>query len=244
MNMNAKKLVSLINKSSSEYPDIIFSRISANYTFVNPYSYVILRNYPEIIDNIDGLFVDGISMCWWIKLFCGIKVPRLSFDMTTVAKDFFKILSIKGESVFFIGAKEEEIAQTIKLIQQEFPSLNIKGFRNGYFRDNVERKISLDSIVKINPNYVVIGMGTPIQEQYMIDLKNAGFSGTIFTCGGFLHQSVSGMNYYPDWINKYNLRGFYRQFKEKGVFQRNYQTFIQFPFLFLYDLIKSKYFIK
>ena len=61
-----------------------------------------------------------------------------------------------------------------------------------------------------------------------------------FTCGGFLHQTAQRMNYYPDWINKYNLRAFYRLYKEKGLFKRLYNVLIQFPILFTIDTIKAR----
>lgn len=238
--MNTEKLVSIIRRAYTAYPDKVFSQKGANYTCINPYSYGILRKYQDLIDNFDGIFVDGISMCWWIRIFYGIKVPRLSFDMTTIAKDFFETLSANGQSVYFIGAKDEEVSETVRLIKEEYPNLNILGFRNGFFKDSEERKLSINTIVKKNPDFVVIGMGTPLQEQYMIDLRNAGFKGTSFTCGGYLRQASKGIHYFPDWVDRYNLRGIYRQFKEKGIFKRNYNTLIQFPILFTYDSIKSK----
>ena len=122
-----------------------------------------------------------------------------------------------------------------------YHNIKIVGFRNGYFTSEVERNQEIDHILNINPGFVIIGMGSPIQEKFIIDLKNAGYEGIAFTCGGFLHQTSSSIKYYPDWINRFNLRAFYRLFHERGMFKRLYNVLIEFPILFTYDSIKAKW---
>lgn len=118
--------------------------------------------------------------------------------------------------------------------------MNIAGYRNGYFLLPEDRTQEIKKIVAENPDFVIVGMGSPLQEQFALDLKEAGFQGIVFTCGGFLHQTANGINYYPDWINRYNLRAFYRLYKEKGLFKRLYNVLIEFPILFTWDTFKTK----
>lgn len=80
-------------------------------------------------------------------------------------------------------------------------------------------------------------MGSPLQEQFALDLKKSGYNGVVFTCGGFLHQTARGIKYYPEWVNKYNLRAFYRLFHEKGLWGRLYNVLIEFPILFTFDTV-------
>lgn len=87
----------------------------------------------------------------------------------------------------------------------------------------------------MRPDYVIAGLGTPLQEKFIFDLKQNGYNGTAFTCGAFVKQTSGGLYYYPAWVDKYNVRYFYRQFNEKGLFSRNFDTFIRFPFLMLID---------
>ena len=89
-------------------------------------------------------------------------------------------------------------------------------------------------------DFTVVGMGSPLQERFALDLKNAGYRGVVFTCGGFLHQSARRINYYPEWVDKLKLRAFYRLFHEKGMFPRLYNVLLEFPVLFTYDTIKTK----
>lgn len=238
--MNLCRFVDTITESASNYPHITFSRKRAIYTCVNPFSYHLVRKQRELYEKMDGIYVDGMLMCVLIKLLWGNKIPRLSFDMSGMAIDLFDRLNNKKESIYFIGAKQDALESTIGIIKKSYPNINIAGYRNGYFLSQEEREKEIKNIVTINPDFVVVGMGSPLQERFCIDLKEAGYNGIAFTCGGFLHQTATRLNYYPDWINKYNLRAIYRLFHEKGLWGRLYNVLIQFPILFTIDTILTK----
>ena len=239
--MKIERFINKINKSAQEYPKDIFSNKNKIYTCVNPFSYHLVRKDFDLFNSMDGIFVDGVTMCWWVKLLWKKSIPRLSFDMTGMAKDLFSFLNKNNDrTIYFIGAKQNEIEQSIKNIKVSFSNISIAGFRNGYFLSKEDRLNSIQEIIKINPDYIVVGMGSPLQEKYLRDLKHQGFTGIGFTCGGFLHQTTNSINYYPRWVNKWNLRAFYRLFHEKGLFKRLYNVLIEFPSLFLYDSINSK----
>lgn len=220
--------------------DSILTRKEAIFTFVNPFSYIRLRPYINMIDRFDGIFVDGISMCLWIRLFLGKKISRISFDMTSLARHLFERCNRTGETIYLIGSKKEEVEKTVGVIEEAYPDIRIAGYRDGYLRDDHDREQAISIIVESNPRYVIVGMGTPKQEEFAILLKEAGYKGSVFTCGGFIHQTAGGLTYYPEWVDKYNLRGFYRQYKEKGIVRRNFDTFIKFPILFSVDILRSK----
>lgn len=238
--MTVKGFIDIIERSAILYPKEIFSQHHKIYTCVNPFSYHIVKNQPHLYEKMDGLFVDGITMCWLINLFWKKKIPRKSFDMTSIAKDLFEWLSTIEQTIYFIGTKQELIGKSIKNIKNSYPNLKIAGYRNGYFSSNEERIKAIHDIVALNPNFVVVGMGSPIQEKFAIDLKDSGYSGIVFTCGGFIHQSAQELNYFPNWINRYHLRAFYRLIKERGLFKRLYNVLIQFPILFTKDTLQYK----
>ncbi len=241
--MNNREFVRKIANSASAYPDKIFAvgegRVN---TCVNPYSYHLVRRHKELYASMDGLFVDGMTMCWLIRLLWGKRVPRLSFDMSAMAKDLFTYLNKPDtdRSIYFLGTRQDILEETICQFRKSYPNMHIAGFRNGYFIDADDRRKAISDIINSDSDFTVIGMGSPLQEQFAIDLKNAGYKGIVFTCGGFLHQTSNGINYYPDWINRYNLRAFYRLFHEKGLWGRLYNVLIEFPILFTWDTLLTK----
>ena len=90
--MTIREFVQKISDSASVYPDGVFSTPGKVHTCVNPYSYHLVRKHTELYGRVDGLFVDGMTMCWWIRLLWGKKIPRLSFDMSSMAADLFEYI--------------------------------------------------------------------------------------------------------------------------------------------------------
>lgn len=241
--MNVREFVAKIADSAAAYPDPVFSTPRRIYTCVNPYSYHIVRKHAALYAQMDGLFVDGMTMCWWIRLLWRRQIPRLSFDMSGMAVELFSRLNGKTnqDSIYFIGARQEQLQGSIEQMRKTYPDMRICGFRNGYFADEAERTAAIRAIVETNTTYTVIGMGSPLQEQFALDLKEAGYQGIAFTCGGFLHQTSTKMTYYPEWVNRYNLRAFYRLFHEKGMARRLLNVLVGFPILFSVDSFLAKY---
>lgn len=242
--MELEKFVNTLSASAEKYPDVILSAENRNkvYTCVNPYSYHIARRDYSLYSQMDGLFSDGILMCRFVNKLWGRKIPRLSFDMVGMARDLFQILDTpeRNDSIYFIGARQEEVEKTVAEIKSTYPGMNVVGFRNGYFKDEAERSRVIADIIALNPDYTIVGMGSPLQEKFALDLHNAGYRGVVFTCGGFLHQTSQGINYYPAWIDRYNLRAFYRLFHEKGLTKRLYNIMIEFPVLFTLDTLRTR----
>lgn len=239
--MEIKEFVDTITRTSETFPASIFDQTGKVYTCVNPYSYHIVKANPEVYRRMDGLLVDGMLMCKLINRLWHRNIPRLSFDMAGMAPALFSRLNApdSSETIYFIGARQEAIEGTVAQIRNTYPNMKIAGYRNGYFYSPEERKDVIDEIVRLKPDFTLVGMGSPLQENFIADLRDSGYKGIGFTCGGFLHQTAQRMNYYPDWINKYNLRAFYRLYKEKGLFKRLYNVLIQFPVLFTIDTIKA-----
>ena len=73
-----------------------------------------------------------------------------------------------------------------------------------------------------------------MQEQFLLKVKNAGFDGIGFTCGGFIHQTAKDeIDYYPGWVDRMNLRFLYRMYKEKHTRKRYLQAALLFPARFI-----------
>lgn len=195
-------------------------------TCLNPYYMELLKNEAELYNKFDYICSDGMLPIIMNRLFKKGKSIRISFDMTSLAKEVFEYLSTTKQGIYFIGSTDDSINKFIKVISTSYPLLNIKGWRNGYIGGTYTDVAQ--TIVESQADVVVIGMGAPIQDKFAVFLKEYGFNGTIYTCGGFYHQTVERMNYYPDWINKYNLRTLYRLVHERYVWGRLFKYYPRF----------------
>jgi N-acetylglucosaminyldiphosphoundecaprenol N-acetyl-beta-D-mannosaminyltransferase len=182
--------------------------------------------------------IDGGLLILVFNLF-GLKFNRKSFDMTSLAPIVFNEAIQNNKTIYFIGTTPSLIVRSIKNIKSQFPKLKILGYRDGYMSES-ERSSVFNLICKLNIDYVICGMGTPLQEVFLLELKEHGWSGVGYTCGGFLHQSANSIEYYPNWINKLNLRSFYRMYDEPKLITRYFVDYPKAILIIIYDLIKYK----
>lgn len=204
-------------------------------TFLNPYSYLQIRHKLDTLEAFDNIFVDGQLLVIYFKLLGVANVKRVSFDMTSLAPLFFQNAEETNKTICLVGSAEQEISSAMSEILLVYPKLNIVHFRNGYFAKG-ERDTEMDYIRNLAPDFVVVGLGAPLQEQFLVDLKRKGWMGCGFTCGGFFHQTAAGINYYPKWVDRANLRWAYRIWDEPKLFKRYFINYPKALVLIFWDL--------
>lgn len=217
---------------------------SGNTFFLNPYSYLLLRNKIEVLNAADHICIDGQWLCHFLKWFGIANVERCSFDNSSLAPLVFADAEKKELRVSVVGSDDTSCSLFKTYLAKEYPALNIVYVRNGYFNSKVEIEDSYNDILLNNVDLLIVGMGAIKQEEYLINLKLKGWKGCGYTCGGFIHQTANkGHDYYPDWIDKYNLRFAYRIWDEPKLLRRYTLDYSLFVFLYMYDVIKH-YFTK
>ena len=207
-------------------------------TFLNPYSYLVARKNYNVFEKIDFIGIDGDWLRRFLKFFGVGSYQRISFDMTSYAPLIFERAVKEKSSIYVIGSTEISIESMIKNIQREFSGLKVVGWHHGYIA-GVSDKV-IDEIVLLSPKIVIVGMGAPLQEQFLLELWAKGWRGAGFTCGGFIHQTAISTVYYPKWIDKYNLRWLYRIYDEPVLFKRYMFLYPYFVIMFIVDYLKYR----
>lgn len=190
-------------------------------TFLNPYSYFVARKHADLFLDFDEIKIDGMMLVRVLRLLGIRQVTRESFDMTSLAPVVFEQGAEAGKTFYLIGGEEGVAEEAVKKIKSSYPGLRVQGVEKGFFRDAEHRKQVIEDIIGLNPDVVIAGMGTPYQECFLLDLKNASWRGMGFTCGGFLRQTAKGgIRYYPRWVDAMNLRWMYRIYDEPKLLKR------------------------
>ena len=188
-------------------------------TCLTPYYMTIMKEAEyDMYEEFDDICSDGSYPLKINKWVGKPKSVRLSFDMSSMAPIVFNDAIKHDAGIFILGAKPEEIDKSVVTIQNNFPELKIVGHHHGYIKDDKDSIVKM--IVESGAKICVIGMGAPLQDEMAVRLKNAGFIGSVYTCGGFIHQTTDKILSFPEWSNKLNIRFIYRWFHEKGVFAR------------------------
>jgi exopolysaccharide biosynthesis WecB/TagA/CpsF family protein len=204
------------------------------HAFLNPYTYLLLRDHPELISKFDIIHFDGIALCRIYEWFGVKKVYRRSFDMTSVARDVFTEAAQTNKKVAIVGTEKETINKAVEKLASTF-SVDVVLSRDGYFASEEELQVFQEKLLEVNPDILIVGMGAIRQERFLAQLKEKGWDGTGFTCGGFLHQTADRLEYYPTILNKLNLRWLYRIWKDPYVLRRYCFDYPRFLWCFVAD---------
>lgn len=190
-------------------------------TFINPHAYWIVENnlsYQVNLEQFDIVLPDGIGLVY-AGCFCGLRLNRVSFDTTSLAPHVLKLCEDHGFSVFLVGGEPGVADNAASVFQKAYPGLKVAGVSSGYFED--QQRV-FEEINESLANVVIVGMGAPRQEDFLIKLKENGWTGVGITCGGYFNQSSSSIQYYPRIIDAINLRFLYRIFREPKRLWRRY----------------------
>lgn len=208
-------------------------------SFVNPFSMLKLAETENIVENIDHLYVDGISLVKFINAFTGKSVGRYSFDDSSIAPAVFNFAKASNLRVAIVGTTQPDLEKSVAILEKRY-DLKVAYSRNGFFDNEEQREEVMQQLLQLNCDIVVCGMGTPFQERFLIDLKNKGWNGYGYTCGGYLHQLATKEKYYPPLFDKLNIRWIYRIYDEPKLFHRYFVLYPQFAYRFMQFRFKKK----
>lgn len=206
-----------------------FCQEKSNF-IVNINPEIITRNYKnkqlkDIFNSQNYQIADGIGIIYASKMHKGKIENRITgIDlMLNICKE-----SINYNSSIFLYGSKEGISETAKIeLKKQYPSINISGTCSGY--ENEETAI--EKINKSNANILFVGLGSPKQEQFIINnmdkLKNVKI---FMPVGGSFDVISKTLKRAPNWIIKYNLEWLYRLFQEPNRFFRQLNL-IKFIFL-------------
>jgi N-acetylglucosaminyldiphosphoundecaprenol N-acetyl-beta-D-mannosaminyltransferase len=226
----------LLKKSTATIPES-----NSLVTFLNPYSYILARKNKEIYNNFDVIYADGIMLVVFLR-FIGVDVKRLSFDMTSLAPIVFEKCVEKKLNIALVGSTQDNVQAAVDFFKQNFgKDLNFVYVRNGFFSSKNDLHLAAKEIVEIAPDVVISGMGAIKQEEFLLVLKDLGWRGIGYTCGGFIHQTASkGIKYYPRFFDALNIRWFYRIIDEPKLIKRYLFFYPVFIALFIWDFAMIK----
>lgn len=231
----------LVNKIlSTEISSVhqIFETKGKVYTYLNPVSYLTALDNKDLFGQMDGIFADGGLLVKAIKLLYGKQVTRRSFDMTSMAPELFAYSEEHGKTIYIVASKQEQVEKAVEIFRERYPKVRFAGYRNGYFSSESEMEEAAKRIVEVNPDFLIVGMGALMQEMFLLKVRNEGYQGIGFTCGGFIHQtSKNEIDYYPAWVDKTNLRFVYRMWKEPHTRKRYLMAGLLFPAKFIAERI-------
>ena len=173
---------------------------------------------------------DGIGIVYASKLRKGkIKQRITGIDSMEM---ICKLASDKSYRIFLYGAKKEVIEKSKEELEKKYENLIISGYIDGYEKD---KKKIIEKINKSKPNILVVALGSPKQEDFIVNNMDK-INCNIFQGVGGTFDVISGnVKRAPKWMQKYGLEWFYRLIKEPKRIFRQFNLVI-----FLFKVILNK----
>jgi UDP-N-acetyl-D-mannosaminouronate:lipid I N-acetyl-D-mannosaminouronosyltransferase len=141
------------------------------------------------------------------------KIPGCELWLDVIRAHYF------DKTFYLIGGEEFVIKHTVSRLQSEFPGIKIVNFRNGFLKNEDEKKALINDIVKKKPDIVLVAMGSPKQELLMERMRQkhpALYQGL----GGSFDVYTGNVQRAPIWWIKYHLEWLYRLIQEPKRFTR------------------------
>ena len=197
------------------------SAVDAGYNYhivtINPEMIMYAQDhlsFYKILKESNLNLADGVGVKIALRL-KGVKQEQIRG--VDFSRELIKIAAENNYRVAFLGAKEEVIELARDNFLKEYPNLNFVYVRNGYF--NREKEV-LDEIKEAKPQILLVGLGSPRQERFIVKLKSelkgcimVGVGGSFDVFSGIVKES-------PEIFRRLGLEWLYRTVLQPERFKR------------------------
>lgn len=147
-----------------------------------------------------------------------IKIPGVELWLDIIR------LYHSSKSFYLIGAKENIIRKTVEHLRNQYPSIQILNYRNGYIQSKEERELLKKDIIEKKPDILFIAMGSPLQEDLMCELQQV-HTAVYQGLGGSFDVFTGNVLRAPRWWINNNLEWAYRLIKQPSRITRQIHLF-------------------
>ena len=163
----------------------------------------------ELVCRADLVLPDGAGVVLGAKILgtpVKEKVAGIEFG-----ENLMKRYAGTDKTFYFLGSKPGVAEQAAKKMQEKYPGLNICGTADGYFKDEAA---VVSAINEKEPDVLLVCLGFPKQEKFMVTHKHELKVGLMAGLGGSLDGYAGIATRAPRWMINLNLEWLYRLLKE------------------------------
>ncbi len=181
----------------------------------NLHSLHLVNNNTEMQDffaKADLIEIDSLPLIFWARL---IGRPSRSFHRCTYLDwrdEFWKMATENGWRVFFVGGREGVADSAREAIQKTWPDTQLE-VHHGFFDidpSSLESHALLEQIQAFKPHIILVGMGMPRQEAWIVRNYDALPTSVLFTVGGAFDYEAGVQVVCPRWIGQLGMEWLFR----------------------------------
>jgi N-acetylglucosaminyldiphosphoundecaprenol N-acetyl-beta-D-mannosaminyltransferase len=218
--------------------------IIANHNLHSLYLYHHDADVRAFYGSADIIHIDGMSLVIFGKLL-GLPLERAQ-RLTPL--DWIRPLLAEAARrrwrVFYLGGKPGVAERAAVLFRGAFPALTLET-AHGYFdarRASEENRAVLDAINRFGPDLLLVGMGMPRQEHWILEHRVDLAAGAIFNVGGLFDYIAGETATPPRWLGSVGLEWLFRLASDPTRLSKRYLVEPWFVLkLFLAELLRRRF---
>jgi N-acetylglucosaminyldiphosphoundecaprenol N-acetyl-beta-D-mannosaminyltransferase len=174
-------------------------------------------DYMNIMKQADLIVPDGAGVVWAAQYIGNPVTERVTgFDLL---HQMMKLGETEGWKVFLVGASPEIISAAAENLKQQYPSLKIVGYRDGYFQADEDDAV-IENIQAHQPDILLLGRSADKQEPWIAKHKNKLQIPVIMGVGGSFDVLSGKLKRAPKMFQWLRLEWFYRLLQEPWRYKR------------------------
>lgn len=155
--------------------------------------------YRTILNAASCVYGDGTGVRWAARL----KGVRLKDNLN--GTDFMPALmeatNSQGYGYYLLGATPAIVAATADACRRRFPGWQLSGFHHGFCNEQ-ETAAVIESINRARPHMLLVAMGNPLQEQWIMRHRDQLNVRLCVGVGGLFNYLSGAIDRAPSWLRR------------------------------------------
>lgn len=172
--------------------------------FMNMRNFVAVQDSPAALiafAAMDQVYADGVGLQIGRRL---AGLPRFGRVSGTNTVPLLLQRMAAGTRVYLLGGSEAVSASAAARVCELFPRAVLAGVRNGFFTAHDDERVLAD-IVAAAPDVLLIGMGSPLQEQWLLRHRSRLPCKLAICVGGLFHYWARDLRRAPTTMQDLGL---------------------------------------
>jgi len=201
---------------------LILTGRPAQHVVLNAGKCVLMEDEPDlraIVAACDIVNADGQSVVWAAR-WHGIPVPERVAGIDLMER-LLSEAEREGWPVYFLGAKDDVLAEFEAEVGRRFPRLLVAGRRNGYF--HAEDEVGVAGAVRASgARLLLVAISSPLKERFLA--RHLHRMGPILAMGvgGSFDVWAGRASRAPRWMQRAGLEWFHRLLQEPRRMWKRY----------------------
>lgn len=168
------------------------------------------------------IHIDGMPLVYWGQLLGYPLETRHRVTYVDWVRPLMAEAARRGWRVFHLGGQPGVAERATQRLRKEFPRLQLETYHGYFDMGGEENDRVLDLIAGYGPNVLMVGMGMPRQEYWVLNNWERIHANAVLTSGACFDYLGGAIPTPPRWMGRCGLEWLYRLLSEPRRLWRRY----------------------